>query len=59
MTSSPAKSKQVISAHFQTLFFTMFLFLMFVNIQIDLIILKIDAEQFILTTRKKYLHDDF
>ena len=37
----------------------MFLFLMFVNIQIDLIILKIDAEQFILTTRKKYLHDDF
>jgi len=32
------------------------LFLMFLNIQIDFIILKTDDEQFILTTRKKSLH---
>jgi len=55
MTSSLAKSKQIIGAHFQTLFSTIFLFLMFLSIQIDLIILKTYDKQFTLTT-KKSLH---
>jgi len=55
MTSSLEKSKQIIGAHFQTLFSTIFLFLMFLNIRIDLIILKTYDQQFILRT-KKSLH---
>jgi len=41
-------------AHFQALSWhlKMFLFLMFLNIQINLIILKTDDEQFTLTTKK-------
>jgi len=34
MTSSLAKSKQIIGAHFQTFFFYKFLFLTFLNIHI-------------------------
>jgi len=45
MTSSLAKSKQIIDEHFQTLFSKIFLFLMFLNIEIDLIILKTVDEQ--------------
>ena len=37
--------------HFQTLFCKILLFLMFLNIQIDLIISKTDYEQFTLTTK--------
>jgi len=48
-------TKQVISVHFQTLFSAIFLSLMFLNIQIDWIILKIYDQQFTLTT-KKSLH---
>jgi len=55
MTSSPAKSKQIIGAHFHMLFSTTFLILMFLNIHIDLLILKTYNQQFILTT-KKSLH---
>jgi len=55
MMSSLAKSKQIIGANFQTLFSTMFLFLMFLNIQINLIILKTYDQQFTLAT-KKSLH---
>jgi len=51
------KSKQIIGcALSDTLFSKIVLFLMFLNIQIDFIILKTDDEQFILTTRKKSLH---
>jgi len=53
-----AKSKQIIHAHFQTLFSTIFLFLMFLNIQIDLIILKTYDQQFTLTA-KKLMHITF
>jgi len=52
MTSSLAKSKQIIGTHFQTLFLKFSYFLMFLNIQIDFIILKTDDEQFTLTTKK-------
>jgi len=38
--------------HFQTLFCKIFLFLTFLNSQIDLTILKTDDEQFTLTTKK-------
>jgi len=55
MTSSLAKSKQIIGAHFQTLFSQFCYFLMFLNIQIDLIILKTCYQLFTLTT-KKSLH---
>jgi len=55
MTSSLAKSKQIIGAHFQTLLIQFSYFLMFLNIQIDLFILKTYDQQFSLTT-KKSLH---
>ena len=55
MTSSLAKSKQIIGAHFQTFFSTIFLFLTFLNIHIYFIILKTFDQKFILTT-KKSLH---
>jgi len=55
MTSSLVKSKQTIGAHFSTLFSAIFLSLMFLNIQIDWIILKTYDQQFTLTT-KKSLH---
>ena len=43
ITSSLAKSKQIIGAHFQTPFFLKFSYsLMFLDIQIDLITLKTD-----------------
>jgi len=51
MTSSLAKSKQIIGAHLQTLFSTIFLSLMFLNIQTDLIILKTFNQQFTLTAK--------
>jgi len=52
MTSSLAKSKQIIGAHFHTVFFTIFLFLMFLNIHIYFIILKTHDQRFTLTTKK-------
>jgi len=55
MTSSLVKSKQIIGAHFSTLFSAIFLSLLFRNIQIDWIILKTYDQQFTLTT-KKSLH---
>jgi len=56
MTSSLAKSKQIIGAQFQALFSTIFLLsLMFLTIQIDLIILKTFDQKFTLAT-KKSLH---
>jgi len=55
MTSSLVKSKQIIGAQFLTLFSAIFLSLMFLNIQIDWIILKTYDQQFSLTT-KKSLH---
>jgi len=55
MTSLLAKSKQIIVRTFRRFFSTIFLFLMFLNIQIDLIILKTHHQQFTLTT-KKSLH---
>jgi len=55
MTSSLVKSKQIIGAHFSTLFSAVFLPLMFLNIHIDWIILKTYDQQFTLTT-KKSLH---
>jgi len=45
---SLAKSKQIIGGHFQTLF------LMFLNIQINFIILKTYDQQFTLTTKKNH-----
>jgi len=47
MTSSLAKSKQIIGVHFQMLFLQFSYFLMFLDIQIDLIILKTYDQQFI------------
>jgi len=55
MTSSLAKSKQIIGAHFQTFFLQYSYFLLFLNIQIYFIILKTYDQQFTLTT-KKSLH---
>ena len=56
MTSLLTKSKEIIGAPFQTLFFYSFLIsLMFLDIQIDLIILKSYDQQFTFTT-KKSLH---
>jgi len=52
MTSSLVKSKQIIGAHFSTLFSAIFLSLMLLNIQIDWIILKTYDQQFTLTTKK-------
>jgi len=50
-----AKSKQVISGTFGRFFLQFSYFLMFFNIQIDLIILNTYDQQFALTT-KKSLH---
>jgi len=59
MTSSLAKSKQIIGCPLSDAFFSKIsYFLMFLNIQIDLIILKTDDEQFTLAT-KKSLHISF
>jgi len=56
MMASLAKSKQIIGCALSDAFFSkIFLFLMFLNIQIDLIILMTDDEQFTLTA-KKSLH---
>ena len=55
MTSSLVKSKQIIAAHFSTLFSVIFSSLMFLNIKIDWIIIKTYDQQFTLTT-KKSLH---
>jgi len=55
MTSLLSKSKQIILRTLTRFFSTIFLFLMFLNIQIDLIILKTYDQQFTLTT-KKSLH---
>jgi len=44
---------------FRHFFLKLSYFLMFVNIQIDLIILKTDDEQFTLTTKKKSLRITF
>jgi len=46
MTSSLAKSKQIIGAHFQTFLLQLSYFLMFLNIQIELTILKTYDQQF-------------
>jgi len=59
MTSSLAKSKQIIDAHFQMLFSPIFLFLMFLNIQIDFIILKTYDDQHFTLKTKKSLHITF
>jgi len=58
MTSWLAKVNKSLGAHFHMLFSKIVLFLMFLNIQIDLIILKTDDKQFTLTT-KKSLHITF
>jgi len=55
MTSSVAKSKQIIGAHFQTFFLKHAYVLMFLNIHMLFIILKTYDQQFTLTT-KKSLH---
>ena len=55
MTSLLAKSKQTIGAHFQAFFLQYSYFLMFLNIQIHVNILKTYDPQFTLTT-KKSLH---
>jgi len=52
MTSSLAKSKQIIGVQFQTLFSTVFLLFDVPHIQTDLIILKTFDQQFTLTTKK-------
>ena len=58
MTSSLAKVNKSSDTHFQTFFSKNDLFLKFLNIQIDVIVLKTDDEQFTLTT-KKSLHITF
>jgi len=55
MTSSLANSKQIVGAHFQTLFSTVLLFFDVPQYSLDLIILKTYHQQFTLTT-KKSLH---
>ena len=52
MTSSGAKSEQIIAAHFKTIFLQFSYFLMVPNIQTALIILKTYDQQFALTTKK-------
>jgi len=52
MTSLLPKVNISSGAHFQTFFSKMFLFLTFLNIQIDLILLETDVAQFTLTTKK-------
>ena len=53
MTSSLPKVNRSSGAHFQTFFFSkIFLFLIFLSIQIDFIILETDVEQSTLTTKK-------
>ena len=56
MISSLAKNVNKSSdAHFQTLFFLKFsYFLMFLSIEIDMIILQTDDEQFTVTTNKDH-----
>jgi len=55
MTSLLPKVNRPSGAHFQRFFLKFSYFLIFLNIQIDLIILEADVEQFTLTT-KKSLH---
>jgi len=55
MTSSLAKSKQIIGAQFETLFLQFSYSLIFLNIQTDLVILKTFNQQLTLTA-KKSLH---
>ena len=52
MISSLAKVNKSLDAHFQTLFSKIVLFFIFLNFQIDFVILKTDVEQFTLTTKK-------
>ena len=54
MTSLLPKVNRSSGAHFQTFFSKIFLFLIFLNIEIDLIILETDGEQFTLTTKKNH-----
>jgi len=58
MTSSVGRSKRIIGCALSGAFPHIFLFFMFLNIQIYLIILMSDDEQFTLTT-KKSLHITF
>jgi len=55
MTSLLAKSKQIVVRLSDAFFYNFLFFLMFLNIHIDLIILKTHDQQFTLTT-KKSLH---
>jgi len=55
MTSLLTKIKQVVMRTFKRFFPTIWLFLMFLNVQIDLIILKTYDQQFTLTTKKSLL----
>jgi len=52
MTSLLPKVNRSSGAYFQTFFLNFSYFLMFLNTQIDLIILDTDVEQFTLTTKK-------
>jgi len=54
MTSSLAKVNKSLGAHFRALFLKFPNFLMFLNIQIDLLILKTYNGQFTLTTEKNH-----
>jgi len=55
MTSLLAKSKQIIVRLSRAFFYNFLIFFMFLDIHIDLIILKTHDQQFTLTT-KKSLH---
>jgi len=46
-----AESKQIIGVPFQTFFYNFLTFWLFLNIQIDLMILKTHNQQFTLTTK--------
>jgi len=54
MTSLLPKVNRSSGAHFQTFFLKFSYLLIFLNIQIDLIILETDVEQFTLTTKKNH-----
>jgi len=56
MTSLLEKVNKSSGVHFLALFLKFPNFLMFLNIQIDLLILKTNYGQFTLTTKKKSLH---
>jgi len=56
MTSSLAKVNKSSGVHFLALFLKFPNFLMFLNIRIDLLILRTYNGQFTLTTKKKSLH---